>query len=149
MGYRSEIQMVIIGPEDVIVSKWARLMMENPWSGDGKDPLRDTSGLTISKNGSDAVICMYGASWKWYGSYPDVQRFEFVWDSYQELYESKEPNELPGSDKVRGAFVRIGEDDDDIEIRSFGEDGFELVQVSRTIHSDYSLAPDSDIRSYL
>jgi hypothetical protein len=144
MGYRSDIQMVIIGPEPIIVGKWAEFILTNPWTGEGKDPLSNTDDLTITRDDVCATICLYGSGWKWYDSYPDVQRFEAIWELYKELYDETEGVE-PG--RLCGAFVRIGENDDDTETRYFGDEGYELIQVSRAIHSEYSLQPQHDIRS--
>ena len=147
MGYRSDIQIVIVGPEPIIVGKWAEFLLTNPWTGKGKDPLANTNDLTITKDDKGATICFRASDWKWYDSYPDVQRFEKVWDIYQELYDQAE--ELMGvkADQISGAFVRIGEEDDDTETRYFGNEGYGLIQVSRAIYSEYSLQPQHDIRS--
>lgn len=144
MGYRSDIQMVIIGPEPIIVGKWAEFILTNPWTGEGKDPLANTADLTITKDDESAAICLCGSGWKWYDSYPDVQRFEKVWDTYKELHDETEGIE-PG--RLSGAFVRIGENDDDTETRYFGNEGYGLIQVSRAIYSEYFLQPQHDIRS--
>jgi len=58
--------------------------------------------------------------WKWYDSYPEVQALEYLMGQFQN-----------DEAKFDTAFVRIGEDNGDIEITYTGEDSYELVEFQR------------------
>jgi hypothetical protein len=53
---------------------------------------------------------LYGNDWKWYPSYPDVQAWDEMWENMQDI------------EGISGYFVRVGEENDDIEEMQFGDD---------------------------
>jgi hypothetical protein len=53
---------------------------------------------------------LYGNDWKWYPSYPDVQAWDELWENMQDI------------EGISGYFVRVGEENDDIEEMQFGDD---------------------------
>jgi len=58
----------------------------------------------------DGRFIMYGADWKWYPDYQDVQAWENLWNQMQEI------------EGISGYFCRVGEETNDIETEEFGED---------------------------
>ena len=136
MGYRSNITMVIHGKEEDVLGLWAQFRLKNPYDNALNDPL-GTGSTTIRKEGANAIITFQAEDWKWYGDFPDVQRVEALWD----FFNKKQGDEYP----LDGIFIRIGENDDDVETRTFGENG--LARVRRSIDCDYPVCPDDDVRS--
>ena len=57
----------------------------------------------------ECCFVLYGADWKWYESFPDVQAWNDLWDQMREIK------------GISGYFCRVGEEIDDIEEREFGE----------------------------
>ena len=53
---------------------------------------------------------LYGADWKWYPDYEDVQAWNELWENMQDI------------EGISGYFVRVGEENDDIEEMQFGDD---------------------------
>jgi hypothetical protein len=67
---------------------------------------------------------------KWYPSFPEVQKMEAFFDLAKEMSED-------GTANLSGTFVRIGEDQGDIDTRDFGQSPPEIYVVS-------SIAADRD-----
>jgi hypothetical protein len=63
---------------------------------------------------------------KWYESYPDVQTMENLFQFVEELGQESEG-------WYSGMFCRIGENDDDTEQRSFGDDPWSEMWIVRDI----------------
>lgn len=53
---------------------------------------------------------LYGADWKWYPDYSDVRAWDDLWNQMQQI------------EGISGYFCRVGEERDDIEEMTFGED---------------------------
>jgi hypothetical protein len=53
---------------------------------------------------------LYGSDWKWYPDYEDVQAWNELWENMQDI------------EGISGYFVRVGEENDDIEEMQFGDD---------------------------
>jgi len=71
--------------------------------------------------GGDKSWLLHWDSIKWYESYPSVDAIEkFVTEAESDEYNitDDDGNEVSSSDLVR--FVRVGEDNDDIEVRGHG-----------------------------
>lgn len=65
---------------------------------------------------------------KWYESYPEVDRFEAIWQMAQTI------------DGLSGRFIRLGEDDEDVESRGFGrDDPWDCMYVVRHIEMESGL----------
>ncbi len=58
----------------------------------------------------DGCFVLYGADWKWYPDYEDVQAWEDLWNQMQEI------------EGISGYFCRVGEEPKDIEEQTFGDD---------------------------
>ena len=58
----------------------------------------------------DGCFILYGDGWKWYPDYEDVQAWDKLWESMQNI------------EGISGYFCRVGEQADDIEEMEFGDD---------------------------
>ena len=85
--------------------------------------------LTINKE--NRTIKFYADSLKWYDNYKDVKAHERLYEimeEYAEQYGSETMN-----NPVSCAFIRIGEEADDVEERGGGYDPWNIMYVSRSI----------------
>ena len=126
MGYRSDGLWVIKGPIDHIVAAWAkcRLTIAQPTS---TENLWD-SFVTFRKDDTGYIRLSY-EGWKWYESFPGIRFFEQIWGCLEAYRDGADAQPLSGKR------LRIGEDDDDIEVGSFGDDVHDIY-VSRSIQDD-------------
>jgi len=58
----------------------------------------------------DGAFIFYGDSFKWYSDYPDVKAWYEMWENLQSI------------EGISGYFVRVGEEQGDIEQEEFGAD---------------------------
>ena len=58
----------------------------------------------------DGKFILYGNDWKWYPDYDDVKAWNELWEQMQSI------------EGISGYFVRVGEENDDIEEMQFGDD---------------------------
>ncbi len=131
MSYYSEVRYLVAGEEEVMTAMLAA------WRLSDKDAAKQLGEVTITPYGKDMLLLSFHAhDGRWYDRYPDVsmhKRFLNFTDDYE----------------VEGVFIRIGEDDADIESSSYGQADYDLDQylfTSRAIHCDIDIDPDSDIR---
>jgi hypothetical protein len=85
--------------------------------------------LTVNKE--NRTIAFYEDGVKWYESYADVKAHERLYEiaeEYAEQYGSETMN-----NPVSCAFIRIGEETDDVEERGGGYDPWNIMYVSRSI----------------
>jgi hypothetical protein len=85
--------------------------------------------LTVNKQ--NRTIAFYEDGVKWYESYADVKAHERLYEiaeEYAEQYGSETMN-----NPVSCAFIRIGEETDDVEERGGGYDPWNIMYVSRGI----------------
>jgi hypothetical protein len=143
MGYRSDVHMVVQGVEEEVLTAWGAFRLTNPWTGIGKDPCEEHMSITRSK--VYVTICFTAEDWKWYGGYEDVDRINKLWSHFSDW---PSDNEVSGM-RMSGAFIRIGEDDTDIDTKYFGDGPYDLARVTRSIDSQYSVDLANDIRSKL
>lgn len=143
MGYQSKVLMIITGTKDDVLDAWVKFRLKHPWVStyNGMDPLLKNMSITVNTEGTHAWAVFKADDWKWYSGYEDVDRVEDFWGWAEECSVSSESI-------LQGCFIRIGENEDDIESRHFN-DGYELAYVSCNIESDYSFEPENDIRSKL
>jgi hypothetical protein len=125
MGYRSDVMMVIQGKrlEDVMaLMDAAGLHLEDHWGDQEYGLVNDT-------------FIFYAEDVKWYTMskpyFAEVDMIERMWEFARDIEE-----QWPGT--LDGRFIRIGENDDDAEDRSFGEDPWELGRVERRIDMPYA-----------
>lgn len=133
MGYRSEVRCLIYGPKDKLnLFLTTQALFENTTVfRDFKDSLErytiETKDYIDGKpvDVTYHVLDLYGDSWKWYPGYPDV-------DAWHQFIEAAE---YEGELEVE--FIRIGEEDGDIE-RINSPDNSGLLYVSTpTIRNDF------------
>lgn len=119
MGYRSDVGAAFYASQEDkigVVKLWLR---ENlPFKDWGEDDFEET------KDGYK----FYVSDVKWYDSYPDIQRFVSAKDMFSKMFCDIDPCAVY-------EFVRIGEEDDDVEIEREGDYEFR-VTVSRQICLD-------------
>ena len=85
--------------------------------------------LTVNKE--NRTISFYQDGLKWYDSYKDVQAHERLYEmmeDYAEEYGSETMN-----NPVSCAFIRIGEEVDDVEERGSGYDPWSIMYITRGI----------------
>ena len=131
MGYYSEVRYLVAGEEEVMTAMLAA------WRLSDEDAAEQLGEVTITPYREGLLLLSFHMdNGKWYDSYPGIamhKRFlNFIGD-----YE------------VEGVFLRMGEEDVDIERSSYGQSDYDLSQylyTSRAIHCDINIDPDSDIR---
>lgn len=131
MGYYSEVRYLVAGKEEVMTAMLAA------WRLRDEDAAEQLGEVTITPYRKDMLLLSFHiGNVKWYDSYPDVSMHKrFL--NFTEDYE------------VEGVFIRMGEDDVDIESSSYGQSDYDLSQylyTSRILHCDIDIDPDRDIR---
>ena len=139
MGYHSDVRMTICGPKPAMIKIWYLLRTEEI-SDDAKHIL-EPGWFRIAEEENDMIFCFEVTAAKWYDDFPEVMLINRLWDIAAEEA-VKEAN-------LSGAYVRIGEDDADVEARYFGNDGYDLASVRRGFDTQYSRAELTDVRSQL
>ena len=153
MGYRSDIVAVFYTTPVGDVKKteeeneaWnkrneakLKLFVEENFPAEWKKPkwAENNEGLTMLESGTGVVFEFQISGVKWYESYPEVQKFDEFWDKFVALADA-EVEDDEESDPVFWAceFVRLGEDDGDVETKS-SDNAEYVLQVNRTIDRNY------------
>lgn len=128
MGYRSDVDALIYGPADKMLTFVTAWKLTH----DGKLPIQDDGALAATRTKMAyedwVILSMHGEGWKWYESYDDVgQWMEFMRSAPEH--------------RLNYEFVRIGEEDNDIEREEGGEDLQWWLSTSRSILVD---APEGE-----
>lgn len=120
MGYRSDVGAVILADnKDKHVFKQfiGRVKLVVP------EFFEDWNEKVLGYNETRLTFFVDGI--KWYEDYDEVKNFEKVWKLAQDMI------------GMSGRFVRIGEEDDDIEQDSFGDaDTYNYIYLVRHIEMD-------------
>lgn len=133
MGYYSQVKYTIVGPEAAMTAALVQFRLTHQFAPED-NPL-NPDRMRISKCGDQLVIHFEVDSWKWYDGFPDSDAHRALWDFFDGLED----------ENITGQFVRLGENDDDVETKEIGyPDG--LVEVERSIHSHYDFSMMVDIR---
>lgn len=119
MGYRSQVAFAIRGKkEDVAPILTAYRLSDMPGN---KEALAE---LSVSKSDDGYVtLSFYAEDVKWYETYPETIALTAIFDAFQNAEQGQ----------FDGAFMRIGEDDDDITTVYFGEWPYDLMSLHRNI----------------
>lgn len=154
MGYRSDVRMVVKGPKELILTGFGALVLA------GNKAMHDAVGEWLIMDDGEqktvgepdvplavAILGKGGTDWKWYASYEDVDALKAIFRHFKELYDDF-PNERPYN-LLAGAFVRIGEDEADVESRYWGDEGYELAGTSRRVECPYDSKHGADLRESL
>jgi hypothetical protein len=126
MGYRSQVRCLIYGTKDNLDAYITEASLINGSTVllEFKEALSryTTKAEIYGENKSEVVtlhvLDLYGDDWKWYESYPDVQAWMKL------MHESVEAD-------LQYEFIRVGENDDDIERHSSEE---QLFLLSLSVH---------------
>lgn len=137
MGYRSYGRMVLTGEKDRVLAIIADLKLRG-----NKHMHEALDEMVLWEDNGEAYLALEFNDWKWYPDYPDIQAFEAIWDAFREAYEDGEDKP-----KLDGAFIRVGEDDDDVERRYFGDDPYDLVRSYIVLEGVNIPSKDDDLRS--
>lgn len=140
MGYRSDVRMVIHGPVQKILDGFAHLRL----TGDETmiSALDEWEVKAVANDCAVAILGRGGVDWKWYESYSDVIAHTMIFKYFEDLSDS-----IPDGAGIDGGFVRIGENDDDIETAYFGNNyPADFVRPVRSIDCQYDHLPGEDLR---
>lgn len=146
MGYHSEVCMVIRAPKEWLVTEIATMRLTG-------DELRQQAldELMLIADGEDSAILYLRENCNWYDNYPDVSALESVWNHFVELQTVERSSNIAEGipyDDIDMAFVRIGEDNGDVETRYYGDNSYTLAQVNRSTEINFD-AEVKDIRPRL
>ena len=128
MGYCSQVSFTITGPRDEVMAKLVAYRMTVP---NAEEAIAECRFIDAPPN---LVIRFHADNTKWYESYEDVIALTALYDMFEESID-----EECTTHKFNTAFVRIGDDDADIETRYVGDDAYDLESVCRTIDSAYEI----------
>lgn len=150
MGYRSDGNIRIRGPYEFMLTQIAHLNVT------GNDSVRQVlkDEFILTKKDGDTpekpflMMSLDYSQWKWYSEYEDVQAFETIWSHFCDLHEETDSTaeNYEATLLIDGAFVRLGEDESDVETRYFGDDPYELVRPYRGIECSSYPERSEDIR---
>ena len=147
MGYCSDVCMAVRAPKEWLIAEVAMLRL----IGDGARQ-QALDELTLIEDDKDFAVLYLHDNCKWYAGYPDVAAIEAVWDHFIEALELGENPDGAGLEDPRrnidAAFIRIGEENNDIETRYHGSDPYDLVCLSRSVEVSFDLEAE-DIRPRL
>jgi len=128
MGYRSDV-VALVYPENTMSADddqaaydQLKVLMNTTF----KDVM-DDFGSCIEWLDKDRVMKFRVESYKWYDTYPEVQRFEAMLDTFCDYGDT---------DEIAGycvEFMRVGEDNDDVEEEHTGENNQYYLSVRREI----------------
>lgn len=135
MGYYSEVAYVAVGKKDDMLAAIAAWRLNSP----------DKAGIQLDevdivpRGNEHLLMSFYTDSTKWYDSFEGIQAHESFLSSLDDK-------------PIAARFVRIGEDENDIETRTYGDgcDGFDdlysYIYPVRSICIDFYIDPEQDIR---
>lgn len=123
MGYRSKVIYAIVAPKETMISFLVAAKLSDPIIGSAIDEMR-----LMAWGNTHSIIAQDFSDVKWYEDYDDVKSHTAFWNYADENHEDL---------KIYGRFVRVGEESDDVEIKSFGDgdDIYDLADVSIDINT--------------
>lgn len=128
MGYRSEVAWVLRFSSAEKLESYVNLLRYK------HDEHIDRALREIQQAGceEDYLLCFYGDYLKWYEEFPEVKAHHFIMEHAVELYED-DPDAGVG-----WRFLRVGEEQNDIEETSGGndEDLWQYIYTSTTISNN-------------
>ena len=123
MGYRSDVTCVMYASEPNGERDEKGMAFVKAWL---KSHIAEEDNDYFEFDHPDMVVFSV-ERWKWYDSYPDIQRLENLFEDFMELCER-------GSN-YRMEFIRVGEDYEDIEMRE-SDNSHGLLRLKRSIYID-------------
>lgn len=122
MGYRSQVAFAICGKKEDVIPVLMTLRLEG--SAATKEALND---LSASEHDGWLTLSFYTKNIKWYDGYADVDALKAIYEKFKDEENADERR------RFDGAFVRVGEDDNDIETDYWGDDPYSLVSLNRAV----------------
>lgn len=140
MGYRSDVMMCIVGKEEDMKTQLASLMLTStPVIQEALKEMVLAPYSHFMPSGIPYLSLTYRSEGsKWYSEYSDVKAFMAIWSHFQDLDGEGSPFD--------GAFIRVGEEDNDIGSEYFGDFGHDLGYVHTSIHCSAETEPSKDVR---
>jgi hypothetical protein len=115
MGYRSEVDVVIYAPVDSETSyPLLKLWFDENYP---HHVATDEWGARITYDPESRGISVYYNDVKWYDSYIHPQEVEKVFETIDQLLDEQSVAGDPKAFNIAWEFVRLGEEDQDTEIR--------------------------------
>lgn len=149
MGYYSDVCMAIHAPKEWLLTEVATLRLTGD---EARQQALDEMTLIDDSASKDFAILYLHSNCKWYAGYPGVAAIEAVWDHFVDVIElGEDPDNAKSEDPRRNidaAFVRVGEEDNDIESRYHGSDPYDLVRLNRSVDVNFDREAE-DIRPRL
>jgi len=130
MGYRSDVTCLIYGSHDMVDSFIAQDKLK------GEDSVFEgyfKKDYKIVDRGDVRVVMFEMEYVKWYVGYKDVDAFERMLNMVDVMNEEGRENE---SDWIAAEFGRIGEENEDIDCRTFGDEIQWYLSVERNLVVD-------------
>ena len=129
MGYRSAVAGAITGDKEIIATLTARLKLT---------PLKIQEHWTDCFEFEEDRIKFHFDEIKWYGGYETVDEFEAWFSEVEKMYDEAEHATATEAStdpmtSLCGKFVRIGEEADDADEKSFGDEYMDSPYISRSI----------------
>lgn len=129
MGYRSDVLYGIAGPEDQMKAFLVKMRLADPKF---TEAIKE---MSLVEWGTGELLLYYKEdSVKWYDSYEEVQWHTELWNEAELAYRDGDSEAFAN---LYGSFVRVGEDDKDLEMHNFGDGNtWEIAQPARSIDSE-------------
>lgn len=124
MGYRSDVAIAMYAIEDKDAPAIKLWIKEN-------FPFPDWDDECAKVKWFDRGLVFTVTSVKWYDSYEDVTRMHDAIETFEELFTSDDKDAPYGAYE----FIRIGEDDDDVEQRRTSDAEW-IIGLNRSIYSE-------------
>lgn len=118
MGYNSSGAVRIVGPKDQMLAQLVALKLADQDQEGLEEALKECK--LVQSTDEEALMLGWEINGKWYDTYADVQAFSRIWDHFADM------------EDFTGSWVRIGEEDSDVEQKHFGDDPWQLVDYVRT-----------------
>lgn len=122
MGYRSNVMCVMYASEPNGGCDEKGMAFVKAWL---KSHIAEEDKELFEFN--DDMVVFSVEQWKWYESYPNIQRLDKLFEDFMELCEE-------GSN-YRMEFMRVGESYDDVEVRE-SDTSQGLLRLKRSIYID-------------
>ena len=122
MGYRSDARLLFYCDEGDMNYAALKLWVQ-------ENMADELENMEEFKHGQSKGFVFEWESVKWYEGYPDIDKIEDAIDRFAELFDAKREEGMPD---FSYEFVRIGENDDDTEVRQSSNCDY-LLHVSRSI----------------
>jgi hypothetical protein len=128
MGYRSDVVICIFGQRKAMEAFVHSTTLIGTFA-------KALKNFELTQSGDMLFWTAWIESWKWYEDDPVIQNIMALWDRAEE-WRTEEDETADEGQSLSGAFVRHGENTDDIKEHYFGEDNpFDVVYTARSIET--------------